>query len=202
MCALFRLLNYTFESNNGLWIDHNIVCSRVSSVVTDVCTGVNLSDHIPFFFNLQSLSTSLPISSVSPSSNSRYTTWSKISKRDLDNYKDMVSQCLPTLSDVLNCSSTDCTHHMESLDNYAHQFISILIDCGFCCLPCNTRSFTHHFVDWKDSVGNLKETTNFWHKVWLEACCPSFSILRDVLKLGISMLFVDSSVGILSYERN
>ena len=55
-------------------------------------------------------------------------TWSKVSKRDLDNYKDMVSQCLPTLpSDVLNCSSTDCTHHMESLDNYAHQFISIVM---------------------------------------------------------------------------
>ena len=57
-------------------------------------------------------------------------TWSKVSKRDLDNYKDniMVSQCLPTLpSDVLNCSSTDCTHHMESLDNYARQFISIVM---------------------------------------------------------------------------
>ena len=112
---------------------------------------------------------------ASPSSNSHYITWSKISKRDLDNYKDMVSQCLPTLpSDVLNCSSTDCTHHMESLDNYAHQFISILIDCGLCCLPCNTRSFTHRFVDWKDGVGKLKEATNFWHKVWLYRNWVSF----------------------------
>ena len=180
-------VNYTFESNDGLsrsWIDH-IVCSRLSSsLVTDVCTlhsGVNLSDHIPLYFNLQSLCTSIPISSASPSSNSRYITW------DLDNYKEMVSQCLPRLpSDVLNCSSTDCTHHMESLDNYAHQFISILIDCGFRCLPCNTRSSTHRFVDWKDGVGKLKETTNFWHKVWLEAGCPSLGVLFHIKRCAKS----------------
>ena len=110
----------------------------------------------------------------------------------------MVSQCLPTLpSDVLNCSSTDCTHHMESLDNYAHQFISILIDCGFRCLPCNTRSSTHRFVDWKGCVGKLKEATNS-NKVWLEAGCPSsgvlFHIKRRAKSRYISMLFVDSNV--------
>ena len=71
---------------------------------------------------LLSLTVSIPISSASPSSNSHYITWSKISKRDLE-----IWYLSAFLHYHLNCSSTDCTHHMESLDNYVHQFITILI---------------------------------------------------------------------------
>ena len=85
-------------------------------------------------------------------------------------------------SEAINCYSTDCSCHLELLDYYAHHLVHTLLDCACLCIPSHTTSSPRRLVGWKDGVSSLKEATNFWHKVWVEAGCPSSGVLFSIKK--------------------
>ena len=95
----------------------------------------------------------------------------------------MVSLNLSVLSsEAINCYSTDCSCHLELLDDYAHHLVHTLLDCACLCIPSHTTSSPRRLVGWKDGVSSLEEATNFWHKVWIEAGCPSSDVLFGIKK--------------------
>ena len=99
----------------------------------------------------------------------------------------MISQRLSALSsDVTDCSSTDCSCHCDTLDIYADHLVTTLLDCASQCLPTSKTSFHRKLVGWNSSARYLKEATNFWHKVWDEAGCPSSGVLFKIKKSAIS----------------
>ena len=51
--------------------------------------------------------------------------------------------------------------------------VSTLLKCAYQCFPTYTNTSNQKLVGWNDGAGKLKEATNFWHKVWEEAWCPS-----------------------------
>ena len=182
-------VNFTYERDDGLvrsWIDH-IMCSQsLSSLVTDIYSlkcGTNLSDHLPLSFLLHIHCTSVPISlpSATPKPSPRID-WSKVTPSNIMKYRDMISERLsdpPT--EFLCCSQPTCSTHISMLDNYAEHIMSTLLDCAYCCFPCRSSS-SKKVVGWHDSAGKLKEASNFWYKVWIEAGCPSAGVLSIIKK--------------------
>ena len=149
-----------------------------------MCTlfsGSILSDHFPLCFQIQVHCLSSVPSPTSSTSNSLRIDWHKASPSDIQKYRDIVSLNLSVLSsEAINCYSTDCSCHLELLDDYAHHLVHTLLDCACLCIPSHTTSSSRSLVGWKDGVSSLKEATNFWHKVWVEAGCPSSGVLFSI----------------------
>ena len=140
-------------------------------------SGSILSDHFPLCFH------SLPLLCSLPYFFYLRLDWHKASTSDIQKYRDMVSLNLFVLSsEAMNCYSTDCSCHLELLDDYAHHLVHTLLDCACLCIPSHTTSSPRRLVGWKDGVSSLKEATNFCHKVWVEAGCPSSGVLFSIKK--------------------
>ena len=180
---------FTYERDDGLvrsWIDH-IMCSQsLSSLVTDVHTlkhGTNLSDHLPLLFLLHINCSSVPISlpSAAPKPAVRVDL-SKATQANIMKYRDMISA---RLSDppaaFMCCSQPDCSTHNSLLDNYAEHIMLTLLDCAYHCFPCRSPS-SKRVAGWHDKAGKLKEASNFWYRVWMEAGCPSAGVLSSIKK--------------------
>jgi hypothetical protein len=129
-------INFKYERDDGLVIDH-VVCSQsLSSFVTDiyihtVTCGTNLSDHLPLSFLLNMHCT--PINAM-PSTTSKPTAridWSKATQSSIMMYQDMVSDRLsaPPIM-FLQCSQPECT---ALLDDYVNHIVSIYLT-GLCFL--------------------------------------------------------------------
>ena len=129
-----------------------ILCSRPSSsIVSDVSanhSGANLSDHSPLFFlfhiicrpSLSSVSSTLP-----------KINWSKVTSADVEIYCDMILQrLLPFPPEVIDCSTPDCSCHLETLNNYAQSLMSTVVSCSFQCLPCSTTTSSLTRVPWME----------------------------------------------------
>ena len=188
---------YTYERDDGLsrsWIDH-IVCSQsCSSLVSDISanhSGSNLSDHSPLLFVISATCEpytppcSPSCSSVSPAK----INWSKVTSADADRFCDMVSKHLPSFQqEVATCSIHDCSAHHKALDSYTHSLVSTLESCSLLCFPSCASSCASlpKLPGWKGGTGKLREMSVFWHRVWVEAGCPSagvlFNIKRNVKK--------------------
>ena len=158
----------------------------LSSLVTDVHTlkyGSNLSDHLPLSLLLHIHCTSVPISLPSTTPKPALCIdWSIVTPANIMNYWNMISERLsdpPTA--FLYCSQPDCLTHIRLLDNYAEHITSTLIDCAYCCFPCRSSS-SKRVAGWHDSAGILKDASNFWYRVWIEAGCPSAGVLSVIKK--------------------
>ena len=94
----------------------------------------------------------------------------------------MVSKHLPSFpQEILNCSIHDCSIHHEVLDSYTHSLISVLDSCSRLCFPSYTHSSASPRVPgWNDGTGKLREISVFWHRVWVEAGCPSAGVLFNI----------------------
>ena len=172
-------MKFTYERDDGQarsWIDHIICSQSFSSLVSNVNivnSGSILSDHFPLSFQIQ---VNCIFTSPSPSSSSTFThlcvDWSTASSSDLEKFCDLVSQNLsPLPSEIISCCSTDCSCHRHLLDDYADHLVHTLLVIPFPLIPA--LHGYKNVVCWKDGVSKLKEATNFWHKVWLQAGCPS-----------------------------
>ena len=151
--------------------------------VHTIRSGCNLSDHYPLCFLVQvrCLSTPFPSSSCSFSSGSLRIDWSKASACDIDNYRNEISQHLSMLtSGITKCSSTECSCHHEALNDYAQHLVYTLLKCAYQCFPTYTNTSYQKLVGLNDGAGKRKKASNFWHKVWEEAGCPSSGVLFNI----------------------
>ena len=111
------------------------------------------------------------------------TAWSKVSSADIDHYSHLVSCSITTLpSQIYSCVTPNCTEHNHSLDSYARNFLSTLLDCARQCFPQHSSS-PRRLVCWNDtSCSKLKQTANFWYRLWEDAGHPSSGILFQIKK--------------------
>ena len=64
------------------------------------------------------------------------------------------------------------------IDSYADTLMNILLDCAHGSISSTPR----RLAGWNDGPSELRRETNFWHKVWEEAGCPSSGVLFNVKK--------------------
>ena len=95
----------------------------------------------------------------------------------------MVSKHLPSFpQEVATCSIHDCSAHHKALDSYTHSLVSTLESCSLLCFPSCASSCASlpKLPGWKDGTGKLREMSVFWHRVWVEAGCPSAGVLFNI----------------------
>ena len=71
-------------------------------------------------------------------------------------------------AELLSCSFPNCSAHASLLDDYSEHIVSTM----FHCFPCKRPSLKR-VPGWKDSAGQLRRASIFWHRVWEEAGYPS-----------------------------
>lgn len=187
-CDLFfrSSIKYTYERDDGLsrsWLD-NIICSQAfSSLVSEVftiCSGCSLSDHFTVRFLLHVNCSPLSCSSSPSSSTSLHIDWSKATSLDIDNFQAQIADCLFAFPpDTASCAKPSCSSHHKFLDDYAQYVISYLDSCAFQCLPTYKAS-SRKVVGWNENASRLKDATNFWHRVWEQAGCPSAGVSFNI----------------------
>ena len=104
--------------------------------------------------------------------------WSEITSSHIVNYQDMLCNRLSNPpAELLSCSSLpNCFAHASLLDDYSEHIMSTMLHCASYCFPCKRPSFKR-VPGWKDSAGQLRRASIFWHRVWEEASCPSSGVL-------------------------
>ena len=107
--------------------------------------------------------------------------WSKASLADTDQYCHMGSSTIPELPpEVFTCVVPNCTEHIDTLDSFAKKFVFSLLDCACKCIP-HSKTSSRTLVGWNDtSCNRLKQTANFWHKIWEDAGDPSSGVLFQI----------------------
>ena len=99
----------------------------------------------------------------------------------VENCFALLSKHLPTLpTEVTNCSDPNCLSHLPVLDAYAEKLVSALISCSLQFFPCVSSSKVKSLPGWTDGAGDLKRASCFWHKVWVEAGCPTAGVLSQI----------------------
>ena len=59
----------------------------------------------------------------------------------IDIYCHMVHHLLPSVPlEVVNCSRSDCSEHLDLLDSFAQSLLSTLISSSSLCFPCVSPS--------------------------------------------------------------
>ena len=106
--------------------------------------------------------------------------WSRISVDDVDRYCHMVHHLLPSPPlEAVNCCRSDCSEHLDLLDSFAQSLLSTLVSSSSLCFPCVSPS-PPKIPGWNDGTRKLREMSIFWHKVWVEAGCPSAGVLFNI----------------------
>ena len=191
-------VKFTYERNDGLvrsWIDHILCSQAISILVTDIYTlqsGVNLSDHFPLFLKLHINHSSLSSLPATSSSKLMCIAWSEITSSHIANYLDMFCD---RLSDppaffcpapfLITLLMLVCWMIILNI------IMSTMLRCAPYCFPCKRSSFKR-VPGWKDSAGQLRRASNFWHRVWEEAGCPSSGVLSTIkrqVKKGINLKY-------------
>lgn len=189
---------FTYERDDGLvrsWVDHVLCTLSFRSHISQIyCMkfGSNLSDHYPLCFQLEfNHYVPSPVSAFPPSSSSSSKTsflpvrflidWSNVTPSHVAMYQDLVSRKLSALPiELLSCCYPNCIAHIHLLDKYAEHMVATLLNCASCCFPLRKCSVPKRVAGWNDKAKDLKASSNFWHKVWEEAGCPTTGVLTAV----------------------
>ena len=152
------------------------------------------SDHFPLFFNITVSCKLVPHIRSPTVCRPPRTAWSKVSSADIDHYSHLVSCSITTLpSQIYSCVTPNCTEHNHSLDTYARNFLSTLLDCARQCFPQHSSS-PRRLVCWNyTSCSKLKQTAHFWYRLWEDAGHPSSGV-RKTQQPDTSMKFVSCPV--------
>ena len=182
-------VNYTYERDDCVtqsWLDHVLCSQKFSTHISDihaVHSASITSDHFPLFFNITVSCKLVPHIRSPTVRRPPRTAWSKVSSADIDRYCHLVSCSITTLpSQTYSCVTPNCTEHNHSLDSFARNFLSTLLDCARQCFPQHSSS-PRRLVCWNDtSCSKLKQTANFWYRLWEDAGHPSSGVLFQIKK--------------------
>ena len=166
-----------------------MVSSSVSSSIASVSrydAGCTLSDHYPLQFHFQcDLSPGVNFSSTSRCSGTHFVCdWHKATFDDIQNYIDRVGSLLPVVpTSVLDCCDSHCIHYRAELHLLFHRFVDYLSLAAALNIPHHCPSSRRKiFSGWTDGTHILKQKSFFWHRVWVEAGCPSSGVLFQIKK--------------------
>ena len=160
-------------------LHHCTMCTSCHDLVFPCFYAIPiLSDHLPTSFSLAVSpvcvvpSSSNVVSDYSPST-SPMCNWSKAEQCNIDEYWDLISNSLPCLPpDFEYCCAPDCSKHNDTLGSYSLEFI---VNSACLSIPCHSRPSGHTLAGWNHGPKQLRSQATFWHRVWVEAGCPSIT---------------------------
>ena len=165
------------------------MCKLLITNVSRLGLASNLSITIhPLKFCYKALGAFRPVSS--PPSTVHHShdnvptfNWSSASPSDLNKFSRLVLCSLPKLpEEAVMCCEPNCAVHQSSLDEFCNKLFDCLLESASASIPVYYRTGRTRIAGWNDSARPLKDKVNFWHKVWVEAACPSAGILAEIKK--------------------
>ena len=156
----------------------------------------NFSDHLPLHFSLKLsdfLSFPCPRNSSinshchpnhSHAQSSSSVNWFKVNPQHISSYCNHLSSSIPEFSnDILHCCDPDCTIHHVDLDSYCVQRFNCIESSAVLCLPTQGHCLRYApLPSWNRSALTLKQSAQFWHKVWSDCGCPTSGVLVQIKK--------------------
>ena len=110
--------------------------------------------------------------------------WFKVNQHHISSYCNHLSSSIPEFpNDILNCCDPDCTVHHVDLDSYCVQLINCIESSAVLCLPTQGHCLRYAPLSgWNRSAHTLKQSAQFWHKVWSDCGCPTSGVLFQIKK--------------------
>ena len=186
----FADVNHTFESksNNStsiidhLFFSHDLIsCVESYRVVHD---NDNTSDHSMLTSTLN-ITYEVDKTKVKSNSKSQKLLWNKATKEDIDNFKIILNRYLEGLIipiEILNCNEIKCDNldHQSEIDTFYNGIIRALILAGAESIPMQGKRASNIIPGWDKYVKVEKESSLFWHKLWVENGCPRNGIIASI----------------------
>ena len=159
-------------------IDHFLISQYLFDLSIDSCTIHelnNMSNHVPlvvnFLLNVDYLKMAPKVSQVTGR-----IAWHKVAFSHIVNYQDKMDLLLDKINmdfPALLCNDISCVEasHKHNIDDVTEQLINIAIQSGRYAFPSCVNS---HIVipRWDEEIQPLKESSLFWHHLWLQCDKP------------------------------
>ena len=180
----FPSIQFIYESDNGLarsWVDQFLFSTSASHLVRYVdvvCSGDNLSDHLPLSVSLD-CQHAVSSSVGSCSTQGRRVVWHKATSDQIDAYQSCVRESYKQFV-IPNCSDPHCTVHCEYLSTLCRDLVCYLVSCADATIP--PASHRKRVAGWKDEISPFKERSLFWNRLWYESGCPQAGVLFQLRK--------------------
>ena len=178
-------------------LDHFLVNERLLQYIEScgvIHLGDNLSRHSPVYLKLkvQNIPRTVPVTQDRP----RRPAWYKANKEQLSQYTvDLHHKILsipqPT---CLNCQNVNCPVEEHTTDrvSYVLDLLSAIIETSHKNIPMaggkqrkpdpdKNCPVSHNIPGWRESVQPLRESSLFWHSLWVSAARPNTGVLRDIM---------------------
>ena len=195
-------INYTYRKDDFSCFsspDHILTYSNFTNLIDSVFTldpVENFSDHLSLHFSLTfSDFLSFPCaynSSVnshchpnhSHAQSSSSVNWFKVNPHHISSYCNHLSSIIPEFpNDIFHCCDPDCTTHHFDIDSYCVQLFNCIESSADLCLPTQGHRLRHGPLSgWNRSAHTLKQSAQFWHKLWSDCGCPTSGVLLQIKK--------------------
>lgn len=175
--------------NHFSCIDHFIVSQNVFDCILShhvICQVENPSTH-----NIVSLSLDICIhhSTLLPKPKMLHNipcNWSKASPEDINRYTQILNNKLNVIAvpDCMYCTNCHCRNveHRRSIDLFCQSVIECCISASKQSIPTAGPNVRKTVPGWTEQVAPEKETSLFWHWLWLEAGKPNTGYVYNIMK--------------------
>ena len=156
--------------------------------------GDNGSRHSPIMLKLKvgNIPRSAPVNVEQP----RRPAWYKAKQEEVENYTQVLHDKLQRLNtpECLNCRNVNCQDesHSEERDSFVLDILTAIIETSHATIPLSggppstdpdkNCPINRTIPGWKETLKPKRETSLFWHAVWVSALRPSTGVLYDIMK--------------------
>lgn len=186
----FAEVNHTFESkanDSRSTIDHLffsqdlISCVESYNVIHD---NDNTSDHslLTSKLNIKREVDKTKLNNINRNQN---VLWSKASKDDIEEYKTLLNIYLEAViipTDILNCSDLSCDNlgHHNEINAFYDNIIKAMTQASKESIPIRGKKAKKIIPGWEEYVKDEKESSLFWHRLWVDNGCPHHGIIASI----------------------
>ena len=94
----------------------------------------------------------------------------RVTDIDRDHYCGYIREHIP--DSVVSCWDPSCSKHCSGLDLACTQLLDCLAVGARRCLP-KSRSNRSVVPEWNIQARSLRQSENFWYKMWCDCGCPT-----------------------------
>ena len=168
--------------NQSSFIDHFFVSSTIKQDIISAelhDTGVNLSDHIPLVYTFR-WALSPQLLKMDTCVARKHYSW-RWDKSDLAHYYECTRNALcnvpvPDVCDcVIGCHNVS---HLDAINQYYENIVAALHSAASSAIkriPCSSLK-----PYWNEELDRLKDSSIFWHNLWIDAGRPSSGALEHI----------------------
>ena len=177
-------------------LDHFLVNRRLLEFIecTPIHLGDNASRHSPIMLKLKvaNIPRSAPVNMDKP----RRPAWHKAGEEDINNYTQLLHDKLGRLDTpaCLNCQDVHCQHenHSEVRDGHMLDILTAIIESSHSAIPMSGKPpvvnpdkncpVNKAIPGWEENIKPQRDSSLFWHAVWISAARPNNGVLHDIMK--------------------